>query len=191
MVFFQACGGSPASAGSTGISMLGSRPSTCPDSSAGRRRRTSNWHSSMVPLIADNFVGLRHGTPDEPEPLSSKRPTNLKLSDDGHYQQITDDSGLSAKLGGFRGRAIGIDPQDRVHHSALRGLSRISQLKDTKRYIEVENRANTSIDVIEKLSRHQNIFGLKDASLDTGRLLSIYNGAETICRSMRRLPILR
>ncbi|GEM_PF-6584449 len=129
----------------------------------------------MVPLIADNFVGLRHGSPDEPELLSSKRPTNLKLSDDGHYQQITDDSGLSTKLGGFRGRAIGIDPQDRVHHSALRGLSRISQLEGTKRYIEVENRANTSIDVIEKLSRHQNIFGLKDASLDTGRLLFIYN----------------
>lgn len=129
----------------------------------------------MVPSIADNFDGLRHGTPDEPEPRSSKRPINLKLSDDGHYQQTTDDSGLSAKLGGFRGRAIGIDSQDRVHHSALRGLSRISQLEGTKGYIEVENRANTSIDVIEKLSRHQNIFGLKDASLDTGRLLSIYN----------------
>lgn len=36
-------------------------------------------------------------------------------------------------------------------------------------------RANLSIDVIEKLSRHRNIIGLKDASSDTGRLLSIYN----------------
>lgn len=36
-------------------------------------------------------------------------------------------------------------------------------------------RANLSIDVIEKLSRHQNIVGLKDASSNTGRLLSILN----------------
>lgn len=36
-------------------------------------------------------------------------------------------------------------------------------------------RANLSIDVIEKLSRHQNIVGLKDASSNTGRLLSIRN----------------
>lgn len=65
----------------------------------------------MVPLIADNFVGLRHGTPDEPEPLSSKRPINLKLSDDGHYQQITDDSGLSAKLGDLGGAQLASTPK--------------------------------------------------------------------------------
>lgn len=36
-------------------------------------------------------------------------------------------------------------------------------------------RASLSIDVIERLSRHENIVGLKDASSDTGRLLSISN----------------
>jgi len=36
-------------------------------------------------------------------------------------------------------------------------------------------RADLSIDVIERLSRHPNIVGLKDASTNTGRLLSIIN----------------
>ncbi|HWB45019.1 MAG TPA: dihydrodipicolinate synthase family protein [Hyphomicrobiaceae bacterium] len=36
-------------------------------------------------------------------------------------------------------------------------------------------RSDLSIDVIEKLSRHPNIVGLKDASTNTGRLLSILN----------------
>lgn len=36
-------------------------------------------------------------------------------------------------------------------------------------------RANLSTNVLERLSRHENIVGLKDASSDTGRLLSISN----------------
>lgn len=58
------------------------------------------------------------------------------------YQQITDDSGPGAKLGGFRGRAIGIGPQIGFiipMSDGYQGYLNIKGYKD----LEVENRAST------------------------------------------------
>lgn len=58
------------------------------------------------------------------------------------YQQITDDSGPGAKLGGFRGRAIGFGPQIGFiipMSDGYQGYLNIKGYKD----VEVENRAST------------------------------------------------
>ncbi|MHB0771635.1 SphA family protein [Bradyrhizobium sp. 1.29L] len=58
------------------------------------------------------------------------------------YQQITDDSGPGAKLGGFRGRAVGIGPQVGFIipiSKEYQGYLNVKGYKD----VEVENRANT------------------------------------------------
>ena len=58
------------------------------------------------------------------------------------YQQVTDDSGPGAKLGGFRGRAIGIGPQIGFIIPMSRdyqGYLNVRGYKD----VEVENRATT------------------------------------------------
>ena len=59
------------------------------------------------------------------------------------YQQITDDRGPGAKLGGFRGRAIGIGPQvGFIFPKLFQGYSGYLNIRGYKD-IEVENRANT------------------------------------------------
>jgi hypothetical protein len=58
------------------------------------------------------------------------------------YQQLTDDTGPGAKLGGFRGRAIGIGPQVGFiipMSDGYQGYLNIKGYKD----VEVENRAST------------------------------------------------
>jgi len=58
------------------------------------------------------------------------------------YQQLTDDSGPGAKLGGFRGRAIGIGPEIGFiipMSDGYQGYLNIKGYKD----VEVENRAST------------------------------------------------
>lgn len=58
------------------------------------------------------------------------------------YQQITDDSGPGAKLGGFRGRTIGIGPQVGFVIPLSEGYQGYLNLKGYKD-LEVENRAST------------------------------------------------
>ncbi|MGC0395104.1 MULTISPECIES: SphA family protein [Bradyrhizobium] len=58
------------------------------------------------------------------------------------YQQITDDSGPGAKLGGFRGRAIGIGPQIGFIIPMSDGYQGYLNLRGYKD-LEVENRAST------------------------------------------------
>ncbi|MCA1411762.1 transporter [Bradyrhizobium sp. NBAIM20] len=59
------------------------------------------------------------------------------------YQQITDDTGPGAKLGGFRGRAIGIGPQvGFIFPKLFEGYSGYLNIRGYKD-LEVENRANT------------------------------------------------
>ena len=59
------------------------------------------------------------------------------------YQQITDDTGPGAKLGGFRGRAIGIGPQvGFIFPRLFEGYSGYLNIRGYKD-LEVENRANT------------------------------------------------
>ncbi len=58
------------------------------------------------------------------------------------YQQITDDSGPGAKLGGFRGRAIGIGPQIGFIIPLSEGYQGYLNVRGYKD-LEVENRANT------------------------------------------------
>lgn len=58
------------------------------------------------------------------------------------FQQITDDSGPGAKLGGFRGRAIGIGPQIGFIIPLADGYQGYLNLRGYKD-IEVENRAST------------------------------------------------
>jgi hypothetical protein len=58
------------------------------------------------------------------------------------YQQVTDDTGPGAKLGGFRGRAVGIGPQVGFIFPLSKdyqGFLNIKAYKD----VEVENRAST------------------------------------------------
>ena len=58
------------------------------------------------------------------------------------YQQLTDDTSPGAKLGGFRGRAIGIGPQVGFiipMSDGYQGYLNIKGYKD----VEVENRART------------------------------------------------
>lgn len=58
------------------------------------------------------------------------------------YQQITDDTGPGAKLGGFRGRAVGIGPQVGFVIPLSDGYQGYLNLKGYKD-IEVQNRAST------------------------------------------------
>lgn len=58
------------------------------------------------------------------------------------YQQITDDSGPGAKLGGFRGKAIGIGPQIGFIIPLSEGYQGYLNLRGYKD-LEVENRAST------------------------------------------------
>ncbi|MDF0579258.1 SphA family protein [Bradyrhizobium yuanmingense] len=58
------------------------------------------------------------------------------------FQQLTDDSGPGAKLGGFRGRAIGIGPQIGFIIPLSDGYQGYLNLRGYKD-LEVENRANT------------------------------------------------
>ncbi|MGX9389461.1 SphA family protein [Nitrobacteraceae bacterium UC4446_H13] len=58
------------------------------------------------------------------------------------YQQITDDSGPGARLGGFRGRAIGIGPQIGFVFPLSEGYQGYLNIKGYKD-LDVENRANT------------------------------------------------
>ncbi|MBH5367281.1 SphA family protein [Bradyrhizobium glycinis] len=68
---------------------------------------------------------------------------NLQIGLVGYfYQQITDDSGPGAKLGGFRGRAIGIGPQIGFIIPLSDGYQGYLNLKGYKD-LEVENRAST------------------------------------------------
>jgi hypothetical protein len=58
------------------------------------------------------------------------------------YQQVTDDSGPGAKLGGFRGRAVGIGPQIGFIIPLSDGYQGYLNLRGYKD-LEVENRAKT------------------------------------------------
>ena len=58
------------------------------------------------------------------------------------FQQLTDDSGPGAKLGGFRGRAIGIGPQIGFIIPLSEGYQGYLNVRGYKD-LEVENRAKT------------------------------------------------